>query len=415
MKVMVVAHGHPALSPGGGERAAYSLFEHLKGTEGIDPVFVARADPADIAHDAWFSSFRGKPDEILWETPAYDWFRRTSEKPDILRLHAQALIDRFQPDVVHFHHYIFFGVDAIGAFRDLARCRTVLTLHEYALICHHDGQMVKTRTFRPCHVSSPAECHACFPERPAAQFFARGHLLRHLLDRADALISPSAFLRDRHVAWGIPQDRITVIENLLPPAFERAIAPPQAASDRASTRVRLGFFGTLNRYKGAPLLLDAIRHLPPEISARLELVLFGAKLEDQPDEFQQIVKKGIADSTAKVSLFGPYENREVARLMRGVDWLVVPSTWWENSPVVIQEALAVGTPILASNIGGMAEKVRDGIDGLHFLAGSPADLAERIEAIVSGRVTLQPTPVNVVDRNRQVLDAHLRLYGVPGV
>ena len=62
--------------------------------------------------------------------------------------------------------------------------------------------------------------------------------------------------------------------------------------------------------------------------------------------------------------------------MREVDWTIVPSTWWENAPVVIQEAFHHGRPIIASDIGGMAEKVRDGIDGLHFHVGNPESLAE---------------------------------------
>ena len=62
--------------------------------------------------------------------------------------------------------------------------------------------------------------------------------------------------------------------------------------------------------------------------------------------------------------------------MREVDWTIVPSTWWENAPVVIQEAFHHGRPIIASDIGGMAEKVRDDIDGLHFHVGNPESLAE---------------------------------------
>jgi glycosyltransferase involved in cell wall biosynthesis len=61
--------------------------------------------------------------------------------------------------------------------------------------------------------------------------------------------------------------------------------------------------------------------------------------------------------------------------MREVDWTIVPSTWWENAPVVIQEAFFHGRPVIASNIGGMAEKVRDGIDGLHFHVSNPESLA----------------------------------------
>jgi glycosyltransferase involved in cell wall biosynthesis len=61
--------------------------------------------------------------------------------------------------------------------------------------------------------------------------------------------------------------------------------------------------------------------------------------------------------------------------MRSVGWVVVPSIWWENSPVVIQEARRAGTPLIVSDIGGMAEKAEAGVDGLHFKRGSPVDLA----------------------------------------
>jgi glycosyltransferase involved in cell wall biosynthesis len=70
--------------------------------------------------------------------------------------------------------------------------------------------------------------------------------------------------------------------------------------------------------------------------------------------------------------------------MSRCDWVVIPSIWWENSPVVIQEAALAGRPVLCSRIGGMAEKVQDGVTGLHFEAGSVADLAGRIEQIADG-------------------------------
>jgi glycosyltransferase involved in cell wall biosynthesis len=56
--------------------------------------------------------------------------------------------------------------------------------------------------------------------------------------------------------------------------------------------------------------------------------------------------------------------------MAGVDWVVVPSIWWENSPMVIQEAFVCGRPLVVSDIGGMKEKVRDGVDGVHAAVGN---------------------------------------------
>ena len=76
---------------------------------------------------------------------------------------------------------------------------------------------------------------------------------------------------------------------------------------------------------------------------------------------------------------GRYNYAELASLMSNVDWIVVPSIWWENSPLVIQEAFHFGRPVICSDIGGMAEKVDDGVNGLHFRAGDPTSLARTIK------------------------------------
>jgi glycosyltransferase involved in cell wall biosynthesis len=95
-----------------------------------------------------------------------------------------------------------------------------------------------------------------------------------------------------------------------------------------------------------------------------------------------------------------------------VDAVIVPSIWWENSPVVIQEAFSCGKPVICSNIGGMAEKVRDGIDGLHFEAGRPQHLA-RLLANLAKRPEILDQIARTVARPLEqaaALDAHLAAY-----
>jgi len=98
----------------------------------------------------------------------------------------------------------------------------------------------------------------------------------------------------------------------------------------------------------------------------------GANLEHQSPEFQKkieelrapLIKQGV------VQWVGPYQPHELRSRMAGIDWVIVPSVWWENSPMVIQEAKVCGRPLLVSNIGGMAEKVNNGIDGMTISAGN---------------------------------------------
>jgi glycosyltransferase involved in cell wall biosynthesis len=98
--------------------------------------------------------------------------------------------------------------------------------------------------------------------------------------------------------------------------------------------------------------------------------------------------------------------------MRQVDWVVVPSIWWENSPLVIQEAFLHGRPLIVADIGGMAEKVAHGISGLHFRVGSAEDLADRLgEALTTPELWDRlragaPTPIS----HRIAAEQHLALY-----
>ena len=81
---------------------------------------------------------------------------------------------------------------------------------------------------------------------------------------------------------------------------------------------------------------------------------------------------------------GPYQPHELRSRMAGVDWVTMPSIWWENSPLVIQEAFLCGRPLLVSDIGGMAAKVRDGVDGLHVPAANPRAWADALLRAADG-------------------------------
>jgi glycosyltransferase involved in cell wall biosynthesis len=90
-----------------------------------------------------------------------------------------------------------------------------------------------------------------------------------------------------------------------------------------------------------------------------------------------------------VTFHGAYESEELPKLMADIDWLVVPSVWWENSPLVIQEAFNHKVPVIVSDIGGMAEKVEHGVNGLHFRAGKASSLAESMSQILDDSVLPQ--------------------------
>ena len=76
----------------------------------------------------------------------------------------------------------------------------------------------------------------------------------------------------------------------------------------------------------------------------------------------------------RITFRGPYGHEELAEAISSIDVLVVPSVWYENTPFVVLEAFATGRPVIASDLGGLSELVKDGVNGRTFRAGDPGAL-----------------------------------------
>lgn len=369
-RTLVVSHGHPAFSLGGAEIASHNLHQGLLGLAGRSSHYLARVGPPLAPHrDTPLMGLRGTEDETLYWADEYDWLNLSNNSLVAPGGAFETFLREVAPDVVHFHHVLGLGVEAIrAARRALGAAPIVLTLHEYLSICHHHGQMVRTGGAL-CDRASPADCGTCFPEIGAGRMLRRELFLKSFYRQVDAFVSPSRFLAERYATWGLPAERLHVIENGL---VEQPAAPPRPARGR---RNRFAFFGRLNTFKGLHVLLEAVARVPAELWGEdgLLYVHGGAAA---PEAYAREIRRLIQAGGRRVRFVGSYKGAELPRLMADVDWVVVPSTWWENAPVVIQEAFHHGRPVIASDIGGMAEKVRDRVDGLHFRAGSAQALAE---------------------------------------
>lgn len=371
MKVLVIAHGHPDFSVGGAELAAYNLYSALKDRTDVREItFLARTDHTSLAPGAIGLK---RTNEYLWRQDIGDWFRLQSSYPNAIYTTFREFLRTKQPDVVFVHHFANIGVEILRELRrTLPNAFIALTLHEFMAICQRNGQMVKNQTKRLCYRESIEDCNLCFPNYSVQDFWLRKHFLQKHFEAADMFISPSEFLRQRYVDWGIPGELIAVIENGQP-TFSRL-----SDTHRRDRRNRFGFFGQVTEYKGVDLLLNALHSISPQVRKSLLVEIHGANLDVQGEWLREFVEKRRTPLIAEGSLrwVGPYEPQELQRRMSKVDWVVVPSIWWENSPMVIQEAFCCGRPVICSGIGGMAEKVRDGVDGLHFEARNPTDLAD---------------------------------------
>lgn len=369
-RILIVAHGHPSVHKGGAEIAAFDLYKEYE-KQGIDVKFMARS--GESPHGGAAFSSRKADKEILFHTTHDDFFLFSNLKSRYVWQEFRDFLKRFKPDVVHFHHYFLLGIEMIMEVRNtLPDCKILLTLHEYLAICNNKGLMIKKLDNRLCHEANPKDCHICFPERSPADFFMREKYLKRILQEVDHFISPSHFLKQRYEKWGLDPDNISVIENGQNSTF---IAVTDV-TEKCSVHTRFAFFGQINEFKGIDLLLEAVGLVPKALRKKMSVEIHGANLELQTAGFIKKVTKLLKQQSKHVSFHGAYEPGDLDQLMTDIDWLVVPSIWWENSPLVIQEAFNHKVPVIVSDIGGMAEKVENGVNGLHFRAGSASSLAE---------------------------------------
>lgn len=383
LRVLVISHGHPSISLGGAEVASYNLHKGLNKLDGVESFYLARVGNPVPRHGASaLMSLRQKDNEILYHAENYDHFLLSNGSTDEIDRDFLRFVKDYEPDVVHFHHYLGLGLETIYAIREaLPETAIFFTFHEFLTICHNHGQMIKSGGTKLCNRASPIDCNGCFPNISPASFLRRERFIKAMLELADHYVSPSEFLANRFIDWGMKAEKMSVIENGLD-INERARDRP--LSKTQPRRSRFAFFGQLTMFKGADILLDAVGRVPDEIwGDDARLMIFGGNLDRQPKEYQDKVHDLIEKAGERVRFYGAYQNTEMPKLMELADWTIIPSIWWENSPVVIQEAFFHGRPMICSNIGGMAEKITDGVNGLHFRVGSAEDLADRMIEVLS--------------------------------
>ena len=206
----------------------------------------------------------------------------------------------------------------------------------------------------------------------ALDMAARKRLLPALLNQAEVVIAPSQFLASVATACGL----------LRPPRVmaygHRLDWVDQLPARTPHNELVIGYVGRMTPVKGVHVLLRALLQLPP--NSKIQAHRFG-DLEQEPAYAAELLK--LAAGRPEIHFHGRFGRDQLANVYGQLDVLVVPSLWYENNPLVIQEAFAAGRPVVASQLGGMAEFVTHGVSGLLFEAGDPASLAAALVQLMS--------------------------------
>lgn len=439
MRVLFVLHDFLPKHPAGTEIYTFEVARALKARGHDVHVFATEKDIGLPNLAVRFREYEGLPVHELTNNLFYNDFRETWDYPHVVRSMGH-LLDDLRPDVVHFMHLLYLSV---GCVEDVARrgIPVLFTLHDYWLQCARYGQRIHTNG-SICHEVVPEVCGECLStlkfrqtraERALAKGIARvneltgvdlgptarrvGDLLKGRgaasreprgpegepapppVDRVRAVelaelvrerdrvlrerllpvvyrfLAPSQFLRQSFLDWGIPPEQIDFCRTGID------LAPFEGFRREPSDKLRVAFIGTPAPHKGVHVLLEAWRSLAPEQRARGELSVWG-NLDHNPAYIRRL--RGLAEGTG-AALRGGLARSAVPGALARTDLLVVPSIWYENSPLTILEALATRTPILVSDLGGMAELVEPGKSGFRFPVGDSAGLAKLLARFLADK------------------------------
>jgi glycosyltransferase involved in cell wall biosynthesis len=145
----------------------------------------------------------------------------------------------------------------------------------------------------------------------------------------------------------------------------------------ATDKLRVGYVGQIIPIKGVHVLIQAFRKANSDGRAKLEIWGGLGKDLDYSGRLGAFIEED-----PSISLHGHFAHDDLAEVFSSIDVLVVPSIWYENAPLVIQEAFAAGTPVIATNLGGMAEMISNEVNGLLFERGDSDDLARQLQRLI---------------------------------
>lgn len=403
MRILLVAHGYPPEAWGGTERCVQALAQGLVGARHEVGVLYRVVDRAQPDHEVRESARDGVRlfalNNVQRRFPGFESYR------DPLAAEAAAgVFEGFAPELVHVHHLNGLSTGLVFEARRRG-APVVITLHDFWPACPL-GQLLNLKR-EVCPGPTPRRCLGCVggqvafapreggatgaPGRPPAWVFplaglashvlpaaprrvaARIETMRAVLDAADAVLAPSRFLAERLASLDFGR------AHHLPNPREPLASVARRAGEPGG--LRLGFVGACIPSKGVHVLAEAVARLH---DPRVRLEIHGP-FRDYPDDLayrERVAATLQGVPGGETALRGAFPHERLPEILAGLDALVVPSIWEENAPLSVEEAFQARLPVVASDHGGLRERIRDGLDGLLFRPADPADLARVLRRLL---------------------------------
>jgi glycosyltransferase involved in cell wall biosynthesis len=361
MKILLINKFH--YLRGGSERVYFDTKDILE-KNGHEVVCFSMQDDRNIpdrneeffADNVDFSSNEMWPTKIL----RFFYYAKAAKK-------LALLLEKEKPDIAHLHNISHYLTPSILKPLKDRKIPIVQTLHDYQLICPNYHLYANGTICERCkkHKYYNAVIQKCVAgslvkSKMAATELYMQWFFRFYKEKIDLFLSPSNFLKDKIREWGVKQP-VVVLNNGL-------------NLDNFSPNYEPGNYvvcvSQLSREKGIMTLIKAMRKIP---EIKLKLIGDGP----QKKEIKEYIKK---KQIRNVEYLGSKYDKELRDLVAGSRFSIFPSENYENYPMVVIEAMALGKPVLGSEIGGVAELISSNVTGWHFLSGNIRSLRFQIKS-----------------------------------
>lgn len=272
------------------------------------------------------------------------------------------LIDRVKPDMAHLHNIYHHLSPAILSVLKSRQIPSVMTLHDLKIACPAYKMLASDGICERCKGGKlfNVVANRCIKGSLALSSLVYFESLLHGMlnsygKNIDRFIVPSRFYQQKFVEWGWPSDRFRYVPNFVDCSrYEPEYAPGK----------EFVYFGRLTDEKGLYTLVRAAA------LAKISLRIVGTGPEED-------ALRALAEQTqCRVSFDGYLTGAALQAAVRSARAVILPSEWYENAPVSVMEAYALGKPVIGANIGGIPELVREGETGWIFPSRSVDHLAD---------------------------------------
>lgn len=356
MKVAIIHNLYPPYARGGAEQVVFKTVQGLV-ESGHQVVVITLGPVKEVEKKGNVTIYRLNPKNIfsylnaqkhsalarlLWHV--FDIWNIDSARS------VQTILQQEKPDVVHTHNFMGIGFLIPRVIHKL-KIPHVHTVHDVQLV-EPSGIILKEKE------------NSWRYRGFMTQWYAK--IMQHLLGSPHVVISPSQFLLQFYEKWGFfKNSQRVVLRN--PVMLDVA-----DIVKKENEMFRFLYLGQIETHKGVLFLVEAFQTFAKKMNRPCELhvVGTGSKLE---------ALHHLVGSEENIKIHGRLEHSELSAVFETIDITVVPSLCYENSPTVIFESFSYKTPVLASNIEGIAELIKEGENGFTFVAGNETSLTEKLQ------------------------------------